>query len=43
MTYQGADGRQYVVIAAGGDDRLGTTMGDYVIAFALPRKAGRQR
>lgn len=35
MTYQ-ADGRQYVVIAAGGHDRLHTTMGDYVLAFTLP-------
>ncbi len=37
MTYQlGADGKQYVVIAAGGHGGLGTTPGDYVIAFALP-------
>jgi quinoprotein glucose dehydrogenase len=36
MTYVGADGRQYVVIAAGGDgNRFGH--GDAVIAFALPR------
>jgi quinoprotein glucose dehydrogenase len=35
MTYV-ADGRQYVVIAAGGHDRLHTTMGDYVMAFTLP-------
>lgn len=36
MTYLGADGRQYVVIAAGGDgDRFGS--GDAVVAFALPR------
>ena len=36
MTYMGADGRQYVVIAAGGD---GETWGaaDAIIAFALPR------
>jgi len=38
MTYL-ADGHQYVVIAAGGHDRLGTTMGDYVVAFALPGAA----
>ncbi len=31
-----AGGRQYVVIAAGGHDRLGTTMGDFLLAFALP-------
>ncbi len=36
MTYVGADGRQYVVIAAGGDgDRFGAS--DAVVAFALPR------
>jgi quinoprotein glucose dehydrogenase len=35
MTYQSKDGKQYVVIAAGGHGRLGTTLGDYVIAFAL--------
>jgi len=36
MTYRGSDGKQYVVIAAGGHGRLGTPLGDYVIAFALP-------
>lgn len=30
------DGKQYVVIAAGGHGRMGTTLGDYVVAFALP-------
>ena len=35
MTYE-AGGRQYIVIAAGGHDRLHTTMGDYVLAFTLP-------
>lgn len=34
MTYA-MDGRQYVVIAAGGHGELGTTFGDYVVAFAL--------
>lgn len=29
-------GRQYVVITAGGHGKLGTTRGDYVVAFALP-------
>jgi glucose dehydrogenase len=28
-------GKQYVVIAAGGHPKLGTTMGDYLVAFAL--------
>jgi quinoprotein glucose dehydrogenase len=35
MTYRGKDGRQYVVIAAGGHGSLGTTPGDSVIAFRL--------
>ncbi len=34
MTYQ-LEGRQYVVIAAGGHGNLGTTRGDYLVAFAL--------
>ena len=37
MTYLGADGRQYVVVAAGGHGKWGLEMGDYVVAFALPR------
>ena len=36
MTYSGRNGRQYVVIAAGGHAHLGTKLGDYVMAFALP-------
>jgi quinoprotein glucose dehydrogenase len=35
MTYV-SGGRQYLVIAAGGHNRLGTTRGDAIIAFALP-------
>lgn len=35
MTYS-IGGRQYVVICAGGHGGLGTTIGDYVVAFALP-------
>jgi quinoprotein glucose dehydrogenase len=35
MTYSHG-GKQYVVIAAGGHGGLGTTQGDYVVAFALP-------
>jgi quinoprotein glucose dehydrogenase len=34
MTYA-IEGRQYVVIAAGGHGSAGTTRGDYVVAFAL--------
>ncbi|MBD2704283.1 pyrroloquinoline quinone-dependent dehydrogenase [Spirosoma sp. BT702] len=35
MTYQ-VDGKQYVVIAAGGHGKLGTKLGDYVVAYRLP-------
>lgn len=38
MTYRGSDGRQYVVVAAGGHGSLGTRTGDHVIAYALPRR-----
>jgi quinoprotein glucose dehydrogenase len=34
-TYLGSDGKQYVVISAGGHGSLGTTLGDSVIAFRL--------
>jgi quinoprotein glucose dehydrogenase len=37
MTYAGEDGRQYVLVVAGGHGSLGTTPGDHVIAYALPR------
>ncbi len=36
MTYRGGDGRQYVVVAAGGDGEV-FGKGDEVLAFALPR------
>jgi quinoprotein glucose dehydrogenase len=36
MTYMGADGRQYVVIAAGGDGKA-WGWSDEIVAFALPR------
>ena len=35
MTYQ-VNGKQYLVICAGGHGKLGTKMGDSVVAFALP-------
>jgi quinoprotein glucose dehydrogenase len=35
MTYA-VNGKQYIVIAAGGHGKFGTKMGDYVVAFALP-------
>ncbi|WP_239467314.1 glucose/quinate/shikimate family membrane-bound PQQ-dependent dehydrogenase [Rhodoferax koreensis] len=37
MSYLGADGRQYVLVVAGGHGSLGTKAGDYVIAYALPK------
>ncbi len=37
MTYLGSrNGKQFVVIAAGGHGKLGTRLGDSVVAFALP-------
>jgi quinoprotein glucose dehydrogenase len=37
MTFRATpEGRQYVVIAAGGHAVMGSTLGDYVLAFALP-------
>ncbi|HKM95510.1 MAG TPA: glucose/quinate/shikimate family membrane-bound PQQ-dependent dehydrogenase [Buttiauxella sp.] len=35
MTYE-VNGKQYVVISAGGHGSFGTTMGDYIVAYALP-------
>jgi quinoprotein glucose dehydrogenase len=35
MTYQ-TNNRQYVVVAAGGHGKLGSVLGDAVVAFALP-------
>jgi len=35
MTYQGADGKQYVLIAAGGQGSFGTGNGDGLIAYRL--------
>jgi quinoprotein glucose dehydrogenase len=37
MTFMGRDGRQYVVIAAGGDGLLVSPPGSTIVAFALPR------
>jgi quinoprotein glucose dehydrogenase len=40
MTYRlRPDGKQYVVIAAGGHGTLGTKLGDSLVAFALPGPA----
>jgi len=37
-TYLGADGRQYLVVVAGGHGSTGTKAGDAVIAYALPKE-----
>ena len=37
MTYTAADGRQFLLVVAGGHGSLGTTPGDSIIAYALPR------
>jgi quinoprotein glucose dehydrogenase len=37
MTYTVADGRQFVVIVAGGHGSVGTKAGDYVMAYTLPK------
>jgi len=34
------DSREFIVVAAGGHDGLGSPKGDYVMAWALPRSAG---
>src|SRR5690606_24354245 len=40
MTYQGPDGRHYLLVIAGGPGSTGTRTGDYVIAYALPEDQG---
>ena len=43
MTFRAGDGRQFLVICAGGHGKIGTTPGDSVIAFALPDEDRRER
>ena len=38
MTYTGADGRQFLLVIAGGHGSTGTKPGDYVIAYTLPKR-----
>jgi quinoprotein glucose dehydrogenase len=38
MTFVGSDGRQYVVVAAGGDGLLASAPGSNIVAFALPER-----
>ena len=37
MSYWGDDGRQYLLVVAGGHGSTGTQAGDYVLAYALPK------
>jgi quinoprotein glucose dehydrogenase len=37
MTSLGEDGRQYLLVVAGGHGSLGTKAGDSIIAYALPK------
>lgn len=39
MTFMGKDGRQYVVVAAGGGSFLNSPSGTKVVAFAIPSRA----
>ena len=41
MTFMGKDGRQYVVVAAGGGSFLGSAPGTKVVSFALPAPTSR--
>ena len=36
MSYTNLEGKQFVVIAAGGHWAMGSPAGDYLVAFALP-------
>ena len=38
MSYATADGTQYILMVAGGHGSVGTTPGDYVIAYRLPQE-----
>ncbi|MGH9371486.1 MAG: PQQ-binding-like beta-propeller repeat protein, partial [Vicinamibacterales bacterium] len=38
MTFMGRNGRQYVVVAAGGDGLLQSPPGPNIVAFALPKR-----
>ena len=39
VTFEDGSARQYVLIAAGGHGRAGTTLGDHLVAFALEEQA----
>lgn len=36
MSYKGKNGKQFIVIAAGGHGKIGAEIGDYLVAYALP-------
>jgi quinoprotein glucose dehydrogenase len=40
MTFRAANGRQYIVIAAGGHDVPGSKLNDALVAFSLPERSG---
>ena len=41
MTYLNSQGEQMVVLVAGGHGSIGTTIGDYVMAYKLPDQASQ--
>ena len=41
MTFMGKDGKQYVVVAAGGGSFLGSAPGTKIVSFALPGPSSR--
>ena len=44
MTYQGIDGKQYLVVSAGGHQPAGSQpLGDYVVAFSLDQAPSQER
>ena len=38
VSYVAADGRQMILVAAGGSAPFGSKQGDHIIAYALPRR-----
>jgi quinoprotein glucose dehydrogenase len=40
-TYMGSDGRQYLVVVAGGHGSTGTKAGDFIIGYALPKGSAK--
>jgi len=42
MTFLHSNGRQYVVVSAGGHGGFGTQLSDAIVAFALPKRSEKQ-